>query len=378
MLMLASRLPGQTPANGEDWDGQIVACNDGTITFNVAQAYLYSKSFSGYQWQASGWFKVAPGKCQEIPSRHYHNGGWGSKDSYTLLAFEFYDSTGTWGGVRISPGDNVFHASNQQFCVKPLEAFEYARDSPQGDLPRVCDGAQTGYQMIPASFEYTGRLGTALGYDWRNELHIKLGPNDRAIPLGKQTSSDAQSAVANPNHNPPPPPVAPRIVVSPAPAPPQRPHPAPIMVGKADVSHLAGLLLGDSREYVSYILGPPTADYAEDSSAFGGYPYTRDDGLSMRVNYRNNLVESVKVYSKGSRGTDPLLDLLGKSEAAAVAMLGPPKTRESLWNIDDTDLVWSFPLGGRPADRQPNPQAIQTLTLHFKKGVGCQYVAVQW
>jgi hypothetical protein len=185
------------------------------------------------------------------------------------------------------------------------------------------------------------------------------------------------------------PPVAPRPV-APVPAPPaassppsvapapQRPRLAPIMVGKVDVSHLAGLLWGDTREYVSYILGPPTSDPEQDSSGFGGYPYTRDDGLSIRVNYDNNVVTSVKVYSKGSRGTDPLLGLLGKSESAAVALLGPPKTRESLWTVDDTDLVWSFPVAGRPADQRPNPQTIQTLTLHFKTGVGCESISVVW
>ena len=129
---------------------------------------------------------------------------------------------------------------------------------------------------------------------------------------------------------------------------PQRPRLAPIMVGKVDVSHLAGLLWGDKREYVSYILGPPTSDPEQDSSGFGGYPYTRDDGLSIRVNYDDNVVTSVKVYSKGSRGTDPLMGLLGKSESAAIALLGPPGTRESLWTIDNTDLVWSFPLAGQP------------------------------
>jgi hypothetical protein len=57
----------------------------------------------------------------------------------------------------------------------------------------------------------------------------------------------------------------------------------------------------------------------------------------------------VKAYSRGSRGgADPLLDLLGKSEAAAIALLGPPGTRESLWTVDDTDLVWSFLAAGHP------------------------------
>ena len=131
------------------------------------------------------------------------------------------------------------------------------------------------------------------------------------------------------------------------------------MVGKAKITHLAGLLWGDTREYVSYILGPPASDPEQDFSGFGGYPLRRDDGLSIRVNYDNNVVTSVKVYSKGSRGTDSLLELLGKSEASAVALLGPSKTREQLWDTDNTDLVWSFPLNGRPAESRPKPQTTQ-------------------
>ena len=80
------------------------------------------------------------------------------------------------------------------------------------------------------------------------------------------------------------------------------------MVGKANITHLAGLLWGGTREYVSYILGPPASDPEQDFSGFGGYPLRRDDGLSIRVNYDNNVVTSVKVYSKGSRGTDSLLE----------------------------------------------------------------------
>ncbi len=151
------------------------------------------------------------------------------------------------------------------------------------------------------------------------------------------------------------------------------------MVGKADVTHLAGLLWGDTREYVSSIFGPPTSDFAQDSNAFGGYPHTRSDGLSIRVNYDNNVVTSLKVYSKGSGGgADPVVDLLGKSESAAIALLGPPGTRESLWTIDKTDLVWSFPEKGRPAQPSPEPEGTQTLTLHFRTGVGCESMDVQW
>ena len=117
MLMLASRVPAQT---AENWDGQVVACNHGTITFSVAQAYRDSKPFSGYQWQFEGWYNVEPGKCTEIGSpAHYHNGGsFSGKDSVTLLAFAFYDSTGTWG----SPS---FRIPETSYFILPISSFAF-------------------------------------------------------------------------------------------------------------------------------------------------------------------------------------------------------------------------------------------------------------
>ena len=195
------------------------------------------------------------------------------------------------------------------------------------------------------------------------------------VPADFQRTGDPPAAPRPATPSTAPPATAPRPSVARAP---QRSRPAPIMVGKADVSHLAGVQWGDTPEYISSIFGPPTSNTEQDSSGFGGYPHKRSDGLSIRVNYDDKVVTSVKAYSKGSGVADPLLDLLGKSESAAVALLGPPKTRESLWTIDDTDLVWSFPVTGRPADQRPNPQTIQTLTLHFKTGVGCESISVVW
>jgi hypothetical protein len=88
----------------------------------------------------------------------------------------------------------------------------------------------------------------------------------------------------------------------------------------------------------------------------------------------------VVATGKSSRGDagDPLLNLLGKNEAAAVALLGPPKLRESLWDIDNTDVIWVFPLDGKPVPPYPNPGSIQTLTLHYKTGAGCESVDLVW
>ena len=198
LLRLASRLLGQS--GKDDFYGQPVACNDGTITFSVARAYRDLKFVSGYEWQVEGWFNVDPGKCKEIgPSKKYRNGGPFRKDSVTLLAFAFSDSTGTWGAIKLGPYGE-WQPSNQQFCVQP-DGAAYDRASPEGDLPQVCDGAQTGYQMMPASYEYTGPPGFIDGpwfnYDSKkNELHVKLGPSDRAIQLATQGPSQESSSAA--------------------------------------------------------------------------------------------------------------------------------------------------------------------------------------
>ena len=62
ILLSASRLPGQLVGSGS----QIVACNEGTISFSVARAYRDLNFFSGYQWKFQGWYNVDPGKCNEI------------------------------------------------------------------------------------------------------------------------------------------------------------------------------------------------------------------------------------------------------------------------------------------------------------------------
>ena len=75
---------------------------------------------------------------------------------------------------------------------------------------------------------------------------------------------------------------------------------------------------------------------------------------------------------------DPLLNLFAKSESDAIALLGSPKKREYAETIDDTYLIWSFPVDGRSADQRPLPQSEQTLTLHFTTGVGCNSITLVW
>jgi hypothetical protein len=425
ILLSASRLHGQPPSLSHDSYGAPVVCNDGTITFSVAQASRDSKDLltGSDLWAVEGWFNVDPGKCTAIGEGVvYHAGGLVGTDAVMLLAFAFRDSKGVWKGIKVEGGrSGWFYAmspSNQQLCVTP-EGFRYTRNSPkQIDLARQCDRSAAGYLLIPASFMYNGSPRNPTIFDGPQDehdyLHVKIGSDDRAITSGSgagavQGSSEASPSLCgkvscwdlflqglnkaandnearrvatNTDNNPPRPADAPRPVVSPARTPaalPPRPRLDPILVGKVDVSHLAGLQRGDTFEYVSSIFGQPRSGPEQDSSGFAGYPYKRDDGSSIRVNYNDHVVTRVKVYSKGTRSVpDPLLDLLGKNESAAVALLGPPKTRESLLTIDYTDLVWSFPMPGRPAESRPDPEAIQPLTLHFRTGVGCESVALVW
>jgi serine/threonine-protein kinase len=192
--------------------------------------------------------------------------------------------------------------------------------------------------------------------------------DERLIP-----SQPSPSPAARPSS--PPTPVQPIFAGGP-----QRPRAAPLMVSKVDVSHLAGLQHGDTRDYVASIFGPPTADFEQDSSAFGGYPYTSGSGLSIRASFtQNNALAQVKVYSKGAGGAgDALLGLLGKSESDAIALLGPPKERESLYDVNNSDLYWVFPENGKPAPEYASNGSEQTLHLHFRVGVGCESVAIVW
>ena len=188
MLMLPSRLPAQTPVD-HDWDAQIVVCNDGKIGFDVVRAYRHPDYFSGDQWEVTGWYNVEPGKCEGIGrSESYATGGVFLNDPITLLAFGFRDSTGALGSIKLSPGTKNYFPTNQQFCV---ESGGFLYRAAGSDPPRDCRGTQF---LIPASYEFTGPLNSSRVFGVsNNELHVSIGPNDRAIPLGKQTSDSGAS-----------------------------------------------------------------------------------------------------------------------------------------------------------------------------------------
>jgi Protein of unknown function (DUF1036) len=204
ILLSASRLPGQSlgpnprpclshsvPSTCKVIYVQPVVCNDGTISIYVVRAYMDVGFFSGHEpWVIEGWYEVEPGKCSKIgPEQRYTNNkifGVGY-DAVTLLAFAFLDSRGAWGAVKVPVGE-AYEPSNQQFCVQD-GTFRYTRDSEQSDLPGECDRAPAGSHLISASVAFYGYSFRPDDPSDRDYLHVKLGPNDRAIPLGKQASS---------------------------------------------------------------------------------------------------------------------------------------------------------------------------------------------
>ncbi len=67
------------------------------------------------------------------------------------------------------------------------------------DLPRECDRAPAGYHLIPASVAFYGYSFRPSDPGDRDYLHVRLGPNDRAIPLGKQGSSQPSGKTSQPS-----------------------------------------------------------------------------------------------------------------------------------------------------------------------------------
>ena len=190
-LLSASRLPGQAYGRPQqDIYIQPVVCNDGTISVFVAQAYL--NVWNGRSpWLIQGWYEVKVGTCQKIGSNSNHEMHYSSSgmfgtgdDAVSFLAFAFTDSRGAFGAANVPVG-GAYESSKQQFCVKEGDAFEYELNGEQSVLSRQC---QAGYHLISASVAFYGYSFRPDDPGPRDYLHVNLGANDRAIPLGKPTS----------------------------------------------------------------------------------------------------------------------------------------------------------------------------------------------
>lgn len=139
----------------------------------------------------------------------------------------------------------------------------------------------------------------------------------------------------------------------------------PIMVGKIDVSHFAGVKPGDTRQQVISIYGQPVDD--QPYSQFWGSIHSY-----FMVSYVDNAAHTVEVDSGAvsllrAHGTnDALLDLMGQKEPAVVALLGPPTDAEEEY-ADTYNLYWAFPMAGHPAPENANRASDRTLRVRFKR-----------
>lgn len=156
---------------------------------------------------------------------------------------------------------------------------------------------------------------------------------------------------------------------APTTAPPSR----PIMVGKVDVSHFAGLKPGDPPARVVALYGKTVSDQPN------VLLYVRQ----ITVEHKDGAVRSVAVFSgfrdtvRSRAGNDALLDLFGHSEAEVIALLGPAQSRQS--EIAGAYyLFWDLPAAVRSARKYDALSTGQTLVLEFRPGSGCSWVSVRW
>jgi hypothetical protein len=167
--------------------------------------------------------------------------------------------------------------------------------------------------------------------------------------------------------------------VSGASGPPERSNSLPsqsaIMIGKIDVSRFVGVRADDTPAQVVALYGQPFSEskYGNRAQYFGPGP------AQMYVNYINDRVASVTVeggaegFVRSHIGNDPLLDLLGHSEADAVAILGPPTGRSG------NTVYWTLPTA------DPNEVAkselrwgYKAVALAFEPDGGCGRIQVSW
>ena len=250
---------------------------------------------------------------------------------------------------KIEVADVVYSVTAEKFKLPP-------RQAPQ-ELGHFKDmaPAQHASPPAPAASPAAKAPSTTPPQNADNDF---LGPGGFIRPPGLQTDDSEKSAP------PPAPPLA-----------------KPFMVGSVDVSHFAGLKPGDTEARVIALYG--RADLFNGIN--NGIPKTYDRGL-LTVTYANGVVKRVQLYSKdlhGSRsraGNDAVLDLFGRSEADVIALLGPPKRRESFETAAYV-LSWDFSMTDMPAEHadQASVQTGQTLVLGMRTNGGCCYsMIVTW
>ncbi len=149
---------------------------------------------------------------------------------------------------------------------------------------------------------------------------------------------------------------------------------APVMVGRIDVSHFAGLKAGDTPEHVASVYGAPTLESGDHKVYSGNISVSYKAGVVNRVGLFRNSRDLVQSRA----GRDGLLDLFGRSESVVVALLGPPTGRD-LVDAGDYSLKWKFSMPGQASRPGFNVDQFsrQTLILSIG-GSGCGFIQITW
>jgi hypothetical protein len=179
-------------ASGQNFERELYhaeVCNEGQIGVDVAVAYT-DFGFINEFFAVHGWQFVRSGECKTIFSHWYAPQNLFSFQSFPLhIAFGFTDSTGVWGAAMVDPPDGIAR-SRARLCVhRQGFSYEVIADDPQ----RACTGA--GEFLIPASIVWEPTSPAAYPTEFNDEwgppetFTVALGRDDRAIPMGPQTSS---------------------------------------------------------------------------------------------------------------------------------------------------------------------------------------------
>jgi hypothetical protein len=163
---------------------------------------------------------------------------------------------------------------------------------------------------------------------------------------------------------------------APAPA----PAAAPVMLGKLDVTHIAGLRVNDTEAQVNSVFG-------QSEERPGRKIYGPKE--EVEVAYSGSTIKSVALYAnngvdwiRSRAGNDPFFKLLGLNESEAIALLGEPQEKKTVVNF--RFLEWHFRIPSLPeptitpgdlyteADRSG-----QKLLLKFTNG-SCSSVTLTW
>jgi hypothetical protein len=168
-------LCGVGPAQATDF----TICNKGTVT---AYAVTATRNGSGlltvvHTWKVSGWYEVAPGKCQTV---------FRDSDGEPIyVGLSFVDFMGRWGAFSSADqqDDQVFHNSRLKLCVVRGRAFDYTRGGSDPGGP-----CKDGYYPFPATLYVTPTSSRG-----ENTFSFEITRNSLVVPVDVPAPAEGSS-----------------------------------------------------------------------------------------------------------------------------------------------------------------------------------------